>query len=168
VTGQSALWKMYQVARSWAADAEVLKYNSIRLTEVPDTPGKSGAWEVVFTSRSKGRAKSYTYSVVESEGTLHEGVFGGQEQPWTSGAGNAPFLIGDAKADTDAALKTALANGGTEVQRGQPKQPLRYVLEKLSKYENPAWRVIWGESVGTSAFSVYVDAKENKFLGRLH
>jgi hypothetical protein len=42
------------------------------------------------------------------------------------------------------------------------------MLEKLPKFANPAWRVIWGESAGTSNFSVYVDATENDFLERLH
>ena len=37
-SGQSALYKMYQVARSWAPDAQVLKMNSLLLSEVPNVP----------------------------------------------------------------------------------------------------------------------------------
>src|SRR5438067_2099110 len=75
VTGQSALYRMYQVARSWSSDAEVLKMNSMHLTDVPDIHGKAGAWQATFVSESKNAARLYTYSVVEAEPNLHQGVF---------------------------------------------------------------------------------------------
>src|SRR5262245_35898888 len=77
VTGQSGLYKMFQVARSWAPDAEVMKMTSLPIAGVTVEPGKAGAWEATFVSPSKGRARSYTYSVVEGEGNLHQGVFAG-------------------------------------------------------------------------------------------
>jgi len=85
VTGLTALFRMYQVARSWAPDAQVLKMSGIHLLEVPSVPGQAGAWEAVFTSASKGRARTYTYSVVESPGNLHQGVFKGQEESLAPG-----------------------------------------------------------------------------------
>jgi hypothetical protein len=30
------------------------------------------------------------------------------------------------------------------------------------------WRVIWGESVSTSNFSIYVDANQGKYLDKMH
>ena len=107
VTGQTALYRMYQVARSWAPDAEVLKMNSIHLTEVPTVRGEAGAWQAEFTSAGKSAERTYTYSVVESEGNLHEGVFPGPEQ---SGGGppSHPFLVGGVKVDTDEAYQNAL------------------------------------------------------------
>src|SRR5215471_20178637 len=60
-TGQSALYKMYQVARSWAPDAQVLKMNSIPLSEVPTVPpGTAAAWEGTFVSAARNQARSYT------------------------------------------------------------------------------------------------------------
>src|SRR5215468_5996278 len=64
VTGQTALYRMYQVARSWAPDAQVLKMNSIHLTEVPAVRGQAGAWQAEFTSAGKNAQRTYTYSVV--------------------------------------------------------------------------------------------------------
>src|SRR5579864_6425325 len=62
-TGQSALYKMFQVARSWAPDAQVLKMNSILLSEVPTVPpGTAAAWQATFTSATRSQARSYTYS----------------------------------------------------------------------------------------------------------
>src|SRR3954447_3978043 len=83
-TGQSALYKMYQVARSWAPDAQVLKMNTIPLSEVPTVPpGTAAAWQATFTSATRSQARMYTYSIVESQGNLHKGVFAGLEQGWS-------------------------------------------------------------------------------------
>src|SRR5271157_3433754 len=155
ISGQVALYRMYQLVRSWAPDAQVLKMNSIHLLEVPSVPGLAGAWEATFTSASKGRARSCTYSVVESPGNLHQGVFEGQEEDLNARA--QPFLIAAVKVDTDAAYNTALGKA-REYDRKNPHMTISMLLEKNSKFPNPAWRMIWGESLGTSGLSVLIDA----------
>src|SRR5262244_3599524 len=71
-TGQSALYKMYQVARSWAPDAQVLKMNSIPLSEVTNLPpGTAAAWQAIFTSASRSQARTFTYSIVEAKMACH-------------------------------------------------------------------------------------------------
>jgi len=166
ITGQTALYRMYQVARSWAPDAQVLKMNSIHLTEVPAVRGKAGAWEATFTSVAQSAARSYTYSVVEEEGNLHEGVFPGHPESWSGPAAKA-FLIAAVKVDTDAAYKTALKEAG-DYDKKNPKQTISFLLERDEKFTDPAWRVIWGESVGTSGLSVLVDATTGAYLETLH
>jgi hypothetical protein len=166
ITGQSALYRMYQVARSWAPDAKILKLNSIHLTEVPAVRGKAGAWQVMFTSDSNNAARSYTYSVAEEEGNLHEGVFPGQQESWP-GPANKPFLIAAVKVDTETAYKTALKEAG-EYDKKNPNQTISFFLERQDKFPNPAWRVVWGESIGTSGLSVLVDATTGKYLETLH
>ncbi len=167
VTGQTALFKIYQVARTWASDVEVVKMNSIPMSEAPEVPGKSGAWEVVLSSDSKGAKKSYTYSVVESVGALHEGVYGGAEQPASQGPQTAPFLISAVKIDTDAAYETAKPKAA-DYEKKAPNKRISFLLESNAKYKNPTWRVIWGDSVGTSGFSVLVDATTGEYLATLH
>src|SRR5207302_951984 len=164
-TGQSGLYKMYQVARSWAPDAQVLKMNSIPLSEVPTVPpGTAAAWQATFTSAARSQARSYTYSIVESQGNLHKGVFAGLEEGWSGPRGtNTPFLMLAVKIDTDAAYKTAVANGGSDYEKKNPGKPISYLLEKVAKHPDPVWRVIWGESPATSNFSVYVDASTGEF-----
>lgn len=166
VTGQSALWKMYQVARAWAPDAQVLKMNSLPLTEVKATPGKAGAWQAFFASDQNGKVRSYTYSVVEAEGNLHEGVFAGAQDPW-SGPRESQFLIAGVKVDTDAAYKTADSKAAPYTKQKQGK-PINFLLERTTKFPNPAWRVIWGESLGTAALSVYIDASTGEYLETMH
>lgn len=169
VTGETALWRMYQVARTRAPDAQVLKLTTMPLAEVPAPPGKAGAWQATFTSVSGGRARSYTYSVVDVEPTLHKGVFAGMEEAWTAPEGNSgPFLIAAVKTDSDAAYQVALKEGGTEYNKKSPGKPIMFLLEKAPKYTNPSWRVIWGESLSLSDFSIYVDATTGKFLERMH
>ena len=165
VTGQTALYRMYQVVRSWAPDAQVLKMNSIHLLEVPSVPGEAGAWEATFTSASKGRARTYTYSVVESPGNLHQGVFGGQQEDLDARA--QPFLIAAVKVDSDAAYKTALGKAG-DCEKKNPRMTISMLLERNKRYPNPAWRIIWGESAGTSGLSVFIDASTGEFLETLH
>jgi len=140
VSGQTALFRMYQVARSWAPDTQVLKMNSIHLLEVPSVPGQAGAWEATFTSPARGAQKTYTYSVIESPGNLHQGVFAGPEEDLSAQA--QPFLIAAVKVDTDAAYKTALAKAA-EYDKKNPNLTISMLLEKNKQYPNPAWRMIW-------------------------
>jgi hypothetical protein len=167
-TGQSALYKMYQVARSWAPDAQVLKMNSIPMSEVPDVPrGKAAAWQATFTSAARSQAKTFTYSIVESAGNLHKGTFAGADESFTGGRGTtSPFLILAVKIDTDAAYQTAMKEAA-DYEKKNPGKQISFLLEKVNKYPDPVWRVIWGESVGTSNFSIYVDASTGEFKEKL-
>ena len=169
VTGQSALFKMYQVARSWEPDAQILKMSSTILADVPNVPrGKAAAWEATFTSAGKSQIRSYTYSIVELLPTLHKGVFAGQEEGWAGPKGDdTPFLMAAVKIDTDAAYATALKEAG-DYDKKNPDKPVIILLEKVAKHPNPVWRFVWGESVGTSNLSIYVDASLGDFREKLH
>jgi hypothetical protein len=169
ITGQSALFKMFQVARSWASDVQVLKLNTIALSDVPDVPrGKAAAWQASFTSASRSQLRSYTYSIIEAPGNLHKGVFAGQEEGWSGPRGTSePFLMAAVKVDTDAAYQTAHGQSG-DYDKKNPGMPITFLLEKIAKFPDPVWRVVWGESVGTSSFSVYVDASTGEYKEKLH
>jgi len=169
VSGQSALFKMYQVARaSWSGDAQVLKLNSIHLADVPAAAGKAGAWQATFTSTSLGKTRTYTFSVVEQEGNLHKGVFSLGEEAWSGHLGvNSAFDIRGVSIDSDAAYKTADAKA-EDYDKQNPGMPISFQLEKIDKFTNPVWRVVWGESVGTSSFSIYVDASMGQYLEKMH
>jgi hypothetical protein len=165
VTGQVALYRMYQVVRSWASDAQVLKMNSIHLLEVPSVPGEAGAWEATFTSASKGRARTYTYSVVESPGNLHQGVFAGQEEDLSAQA--QPFLIAAVKVDTDAAYKTALGQSGRLRQEEPALDHLHAAREEQTVPESRLADDL-GRVRGNSGLSVFIDASTGEFLETLH
>ena len=172
VTGQSAVYKMYQMARSWAPDAQVVKAQSMHLSEVKDgAPGTAPAWQATFVSAAKGQSRSYTFSIVDGEGNLHKGVFAGPEAGWSGPTDmDAPSLMAAIKIDTDAAYKTAMEtthSHAAEYDKKNPGKPITIMLERTSKHPDPAWRIIWGESAGTSNFSVLIDASTGEYLETL-
>jgi len=163
VKGRSALYSMFNMARGWAPDVQVLQLHSIDLPDVKRERGKAAAWEATFVSQQSGRKRSYTYSVVEAEGNLHKGVFAGLEESWSGSRTATPFLIAALKTDSDEVYQTALAKA-TDYEKKNPDKPIAFLLEKTEQFPDPAWRVIWGESVGTSNFSIFVDASTGKYL----
>jgi hypothetical protein len=169
VAGKYALYQMYTAARgALGADIEPVQLKSIHLGDVKAEPGKAGAWQVTFSSARAQKARSYTYSVVESEGNLHKGVFAGLDETWTGGArGPKPFPMAAVKIDTDAAYETAKKKA-VDYEKKNPDKTISFLLEKTEKYPDPTWRVIWGESIGTSNFSVLVDASTGDYLQTLH
>jgi hypothetical protein len=163
VGGQYALHQMYTVARSWAPDAQVWSLRSLQLEEVKADPGKAGAWQAMFVTTSGNRARSYTYSVIESEGNLHKGTFALNEESWSGARGKQrPFVMAAVKVDSTAAYETA-SKKATEYSKKNPGMPINFQLD-AGEFPNPSWRVIWGASVGTSNFSIYVDASTGDYL----
>jgi hypothetical protein len=166
VTGSTAFFRMYTAARGWAGDLQPLRMTSIHLPDVKKIPGKAAAWQATFISPERQRARSYTYSVVEAAGNLHKGVFAGNEEGW-SGRGTAkPFVIPGLKVDSDAAYETAIKKGKkvAEFLKANPDKSVSFLLEKNNKFPDLTWRVIWGDSVSTSNYSVFVDATTGEYL----
>jgi hypothetical protein len=166
VTGRYALQQMYIAARGWAADIQPIKVTSILLPEVKPEPGKAAAWQALFVSASLNKARGYTYSVVEGEGNLHQGVFPGPDQSVPMGV-EKPFPMAAIKIDSDAAYQTALAKGA-EYDKKNPGKPIVFLLEANNQFPDVSWRVIWGESAGTSNFSIFVDASTGLYLKTIH
>ena len=134
---------MYQMARSWAPDAQVMKMQSMRLSEVKDgPPGTAPAWQATFVSAAKNQARSYTYSIVEGEGNLHKGAFAGPEEGWSGNRGmNSSFLMAAIKVDTDAAYKTAMEtvrSHAAEYDKKNPGKPITILLERTRQAPRPS------------------------------
>jgi hypothetical protein len=165
VAGRYAFHQAYLTARTWAQDLQLLRVNDLKIEGVTAEPGKAPAWEITFVSPSLGRQRTYTYSVVE-QGSIHEGVFAGLEQSYSQRGQAAPFLIQALKVDTVDAYKAAAAQS-KEYMAKNADMPISFLLEKTPRHPNPAWRVIWGTSVGTSNYSIYVDATTGQYLERM-
>lgn len=164
VKGRSALYQMFNAARGWAPDVEVLSLHSIDLGEVKRERGKAAAWEAKFVSQQLGQARPYTYSVIEAEGNLHKGVFAGFQEPWSGPRGlEKPFIIAALKTDSDEVYQTALKKAA-DYEKKNPGKPISFILNKTDRFPNPAWRVIWGESAGSSNFSIFIDASTGTYL----
>jgi hypothetical protein len=166
VTGSTAFFRMYTAGRGWAGDLQPLQLTSINLPDVKRVPGKAAAWQATFVVPQKQASRVYTYSVIEAPGNLHEGVFAGNEGGWRPGGQVQPFLIQALKVDSDAAYETALKKGkkAAEYSKAHPDMNISFLLERNKKFPDLTWRVIWGDSVGTSNYSVFVDATTGEYL----
>ena len=164
VGGLSAFHAMFIQARNWSTDAQGLRVGNLDLNEVKTVDGKAGAWEATFVSPSRGRQRRYTYSVIEvPSANLHQGVFGGPEDSWAPGGQARPFLVQAFKVDSVKAFEVAKAKGADYAKK-HPDMPIKFLLESTPRFPDPAWRVIWGESVSTSSFSIFVDATTGDYL----
>jgi hypothetical protein len=171
ISGSSAFFKMYALARTWAPDAEGLHMRSMHLPDVPYEPGKAAAWETVFVSPSAGKLRSYTWSAVEAEGNLHKGVFAGHEESWSGPRSNVKtFSFQALKKDSDEAYKTALEKGksAADFAKKNPDRKVNFLLEQTNRFPELTWRVLWGESVSTANYSVYISASTGAYLETVH
>ncbi|MBZ5607011.1 MAG: hypothetical protein LAP38_02040 [Acidobacteriia bacterium] len=168
LTGRQAFQRIYPQARGWSPDAQPLLLRSIHLSQVKSEKGTAGAWEAILVSVSKGKSRTYTYSAIEAEGNLHEGVFAGLEESYSGPRGAGfPFSIAAIKTDSDQAYDIAAAKSQDYIKK-HPDMPISYVLEQTSRFPDLAWRVIWGESASSSDYSVFVDATLGKYLEKAH
>ncbi|MEP7364956.1 MAG: hypothetical protein ABI972_17020 [Acidobacteriota bacterium] len=166
VSGLKAFFQMYSAARPWAADLTPMSCMSYELKEVPYGDGKYPVWRCTFVSDSKRLMKTYTYAVVNADGGINKGIYGNNEENYSGPRGtNAPFPMQALKKDTDEVLKTAMATkDAVEYIKKNPDKPIFFLLEKTKELQNPAWRVVWGSSISTSNFSIYIDASTGEYV----
>lgn len=171
LTGRQAFQQMYPGARAWARDAAPLQLLSLNLTEVKSAKGRAGAWQGTFVSLAQRKSKSITWSAMDLGTSLHKGVFAGPENDYSAspGAESVPFDVVAIRTDSDAAYDVALQQKETEAYlKKNPDKPVMFILEKNRRFPDVSWRVVFGESVGTSDYSVFVDATTGKYLQKIH
>lgn len=165
VTGLHALYGMYAQARSWSQDLQIVSCQSIDITQVKPQPGKAAAWQAIFAAPSLAQKRAYTYSVFDASTSLRQGIF--PDSPTSMGSDTRSFVIAGARTDTDQAWETALKHGEAFATKN-PDMPISYMLELNRLTNSPAWRVVWGEDVAASRFSILIDASTGQYLQTLH
>ncbi len=170
LTGRQAFQRMFPQARAWALDAQPLQLTSYNLTQLKTEAGKAGAWQATFVSMAQHKSRTYSWSAVEAEGNLHKGVFAGPEQSYAGPTGQeSPFLIAAIRTDSDEAYEVAMKQKETvSFLKKSPNTPIMFVLEKTRRFPDVAWRVLFGESVSNSEYSVFIDATTGAYLERSH
>ena len=167
VTGLTAFHRMFMTARTWASDVQGVWMRNIPLEQVKAEPGKSGAWEAMFVSPSKAQSKIYTYSVIEAGGNLHKDVFAGLAEAWSGPRGQQrPWPIQALKKDSTTAWEVALEHSKEYAAKNKDK-PINFMLEQTPRHPELTWRVLWGESVARSNYSVLVGASSGLYLEKL-
>lgn len=166
LTGREGFYKTYPAAHTWATDAQPVRVRSIELKELKADGGKAAAWEVMYASETKGRSRVFTWSAVEAEGNIHQGVFGSQDESWRAGGAEKAFPIQALKIDTPDALQTAITHSAAYFKNLGTKPHPKFELESTARFPDPAWRIYWGDSVSTAEWSVFIDSVTGEYLGR--
>lgn len=168
VGGQSAAYMMFQAARQWSQDVQMFSMESIDLDSLRGKEGKFAAWRASFVSPSRGRIKTFAYSVIDAQG-IRSGVSNEPDQPFMKRAQQTPFYIQAIKTDSPDALKAALTDKQIkDMADKNPDSPLYFLIEATAQSQmSPAWRVVWGPTIAQSTGSAYVLAETGKFLKRL-
>jgi len=167
LTGRQAFQRMYPSARAWAPDALPLELRSIHMPQVSVAKGQAGAWQAIFVSASRSRSRMYTYSAVEADGNLHEGVFAGIEESCSPHGQSDPFEIAAITIDSDQAYDAAAEKSADYIKKN-PDKPIMYILQRTRRFPDLTWRVIWGQSEAASDYSVFIDATTGKYLEKMH
>ncbi len=162
VSAQKAYYQIFPMARAWAPDLEILQMADMRVQGVKGGAGTAAAWQVVFVSPSKGKMRQFVYSTVKADG-LEKGASPTREETYSPRGQAKPFRVAAFKIDSTAAYKTA-ADHSADYMKKHPDIPVTFLLESTPQFPNPAWRVIWGDSVATSGYSIYVDATTGAYL----
>lgn len=166
VGAQYAFHQIFLTARTWAPDLLVMRVRDLPISSVKPDGGKRAGWEVTVVSPSKGRARTYMYSVVE-EGNIHKGVFGGLEEEYRGPRGQAvAWPVQAFKVDSSKAYEVAIAKS-EDILKKNPDIPITFLLEQTSRHPFLTWRVIWGTSVATSGYSVHVNAATGEFVEKM-
>lgn len=163
VTGLSAIYRMYQLARTWAPDAMLLNSQSVNLPSPKSEGGKAGAWTATFVSESRRKSRPYSFSTIEGDG-FHKDVFAMQEQDWSGPTRQSmPFRMEALKTDSEKTWEIA-ASKSAEYMKKNPNENIFFVVEKTDRFPNPVWRVVWGESISKSGYSIFVDTALGTYL----
>lgn len=165
VTGQSGIFQMFQVARTWYKEPMLLKVENVDLPEAKPQPGKYGAWRATFVAVEKQQKRDYMFAVADSDGGIIKGARAGQDSSYIRNPQVRPIAIQDVKVDTPAALEEALKNKEVkEFADKNPNEPVQFVLEWTGQTAAPCWRVFWGPTVSTAKANVWIDSKTGKFV----
>ncbi|MCU1337633.1 MAG: hypothetical protein JWO19_3214 [Bryobacterales bacterium] len=151
----------------WAGDSLPIHIRSINLTDVPSEAGKAGAWEITYVSPTQQGARIYSWSAIEAPGPLHKGVFAGKSQSWSGSSGQEkPFAASVFRIDTPAALESAMSSSKAYLDKPGTKPPVNFLLEFTPRFQDPVWRVMWGETAGSAEYTVFVDATTGQVVGK--
>jgi len=140
--------------------AAIARRDSIVLVKGARQMGKTS-----LLARSLQQARDYTFSVVEASMSLHKGIFPDAPRGWRAGS-DRPFLIAGVRKDSDEVYQAALKKAA-EYDKQHPGMTVSYLLGMNSTYPDATWRVVWGESVSSSSFSVLIDAASGAFVETL-
>jgi hypothetical protein len=161
VSGQTAFWNMYKSAFSWATDVVPLTVSSKELAGFKCEAGKAPLWSATFASPSRGEARTFTYSIVETA-QLSKGVNIGGPIRWAGPTRDVmPFQTSDFTTDSTAAYTAASADAQAWLAKN-PGKAASLTLGSNARFTSPVWYVMWGSK--KSGYGAFVSATSGKVI----
>jgi hypothetical protein len=155
VTGKTAYWEMYKMARAWAPDLTPLSLTNKKIPGHKLQGGKNVVWTAAFASPSKREVRRITYSVIAAPGVV-KGPEAENAMAWAGPTRDAmPFGIAEIGVDSDEAYKIA-AKRAESWLKAHPNEDLSMTLGNASRFHGPVWYVLWGNS--KSGFQTWINA----------
>jgi len=164
ITGLTAYYEMYKVARQIAPDIQVASLTGNDVEGAKGEEFKYVMWTAVFVSASLKQATTFTY-VTSDKALAPMGVNNGGTVRWRGPTQNAmPFSNSDFSIDSDAAYKTAAGKAADWLAKNADKPVTVFALGNASSFPAPMWYIRWGTK--TAGFAVYVNASTGNIFGR--
>jgi hypothetical protein len=163
-TGKNCLSQMANSAARWQPDAMPVHLESYLNAESTGHDGKSTIWRAMFASASRGTNRTFTCSGSRLKEEAPIGVTVSTEiasPPDISRSMFQPMLL---IIDSDKAFATAQENGGANLFKKDPQQPVVYSLDWDGKNKELVWGVMYGTSRGDSKGVGVINASTGKFL----
>ncbi len=163
-TGKSCFSQMASAASRWQLDAMPVHLESHFNSESTGQNGKATVWQAIFASPGRSTWRSFTCSGSRLNNEPPLGVTGSPESASSPDMSQAMFESLLLDVDSDQASATAQENGGANILKKNPQQPVIYSLDWDAKNRKLVWVVMYGSSTADSKGIGIIDATSGKFL----
>lgn len=163
-TGKNCLSQMANAAARWQPDALPVHMESILNDESTGHDGKSSVWRAMFASASRSTNRTFTCSGSRLKTEAPIGVTVSAEGASPADISRSMFQPMLAIIDSDKAFATAQENGGANLFKKDPQQPVIYSLDWDGKNKELVWTVMYGTSRSDSKGVGVINASTGKLL----
>jgi hypothetical protein len=163
-TGKSCMAQLANAAARWQPDAMPVHLESYLNAESTGHDGKSTVWRALFASATRGTNRTFTCSGSRLKDEAPVGITVSAESASSPDIAHSVFQSMLLIIDSDKAYEIAQQNGGANILKKDPQQPIIYSLDWDAKQRQLVWGVMYGTSRSDSKGVGVIDATTGKFL----
>jgi len=163
-TAKNCMSQMANAAARWQPDAMPVHLESALNAESTGQDGKSTIWRAMFASPGRGTWRSFTCSGSRLKEEAPIGVTASAESASSPEISRSMFQSMLLIVDSDKAFAIAQENGGANILKKDPQQPILYSVDWDAKNKELVWAVTYGTSRSDSKGIGVIDASTGKFL----
>ncbi|MFZ1052795.1 MAG: hypothetical protein WBP65_09315 [Candidatus Sulfotelmatobacter sp.] len=163
-TAKNCMSQMANAAARWQPDAMPVHLESGLNAESTGHDGKSTIWRAMFASPGRGTWRTFTCSGSRLKEEAPIGVTSSTEITSSPDMSRAMFQSMLLIVDSDKAFAIAQENGGANVLKNNPQQPIVYSLDWDSSKKQLVWVIMYGTSHSDAKGVGVIDATTGKFL----